>query len=163
MPFAGRIRIVFYADSATKTRATGHTGMGLAFDRNIVEIYADSQRLDPYHELTHIVAGEIGSPPALFNEGLATYMTERLGADALQFLGHPTEKIRAVVCGLAASGALFSLDSLLHFAEIGPPGTHAEVSYPQSASVVNFLIDRRGLPQCRESYRRLRGSSDAAQ
>jgi hypothetical protein len=160
--FRGHVRMVFYPDSATKAKAIGHIGMGLAFDRNIVEIYTDSARLDPFHELTHIVAEGQGSPPAVFDEGLATYMTERLGADALEHLGHPKTKIGAAVCELYATHRFIPLDSILHYAEIGPPGTFGEITYPEAASFVQYLVETRGLPQFRAAYRRVERASDSA-
>jgi hypothetical protein len=161
--FDGRIRMVFYPDSATKTRAIGHVGMGLAFNRNIVEIYSDSQRLDPFHEVTHIVAEGQGDPPAAFSEGLATYMTERLGADALEHLGHPGVKIRPVACELLRGKRLIPLDSILHYTDIGSTGTYGDISYPEAASFVQFLVEKRGVAQFRDAYRRLVSSNDPAQ
>jgi hypothetical protein len=61
LAFAGRIRLVLYPDSATKTSQTGHIGNGFAGGRMIVEIFNDSVQLDPYHEVAHIVAEELGS------------------------------------------------------------------------------------------------------
>ena len=160
--FRGRVRMVFYPDSAAKANAIGHIGMGLAFDRNIVEIYTDRQHLDPFHELTHIIAEDQGHPPAVFDEGLATYMTERLGGDALEYLGHPKVKIGAAVCALRASHRFIPLDSILHYTDIGPKGTFGEISYPEAASFVQYLVETRGLPQFRAAYRRLQGGSDAS-
>jgi hypothetical protein len=83
-----RVRLVFYADDHTEIEQTGHQGVGWAFGTTPVEVYHDTVQLDPYHELTHIIAGAAGSPPAAFNEGFAIYASERLGADALRFLGY---------------------------------------------------------------------------
>ena len=158
-----RIRMVFYPDSATKARATGHIGMGLAFDRNIVEIYTETERLDPFHELTHIIAAGLGNPPAAFDEGLATYVTERLGGDALLHLGNPGKGIRATTCGYLRGGRTFSLDSLLRMSEFGSDAAAAEVAYPQAATFVEFLIDRYGADRLRQAYATLVATDQATQ
>jgi len=78
------VRLVFYADAASKTRDTHHTGDGLAYDDTIIEVYG---KVDPFHELTHILARQLGDPLAMFNEGVAVYVSEWMGADALNAPG----------------------------------------------------------------------------
>ena len=68
------IIVFFYPDQVTKRMCTMHTGNGLARGSMIAEVYNDEVKVDPYHELTHVLMGQIGNPPAMFNEGLATYM-----------------------------------------------------------------------------------------
>ena len=75
--------MILFEDGATKYSYTGHQGAGWAFGNTVVEIYNEKEKLDPYHETTHVLMRAYGSPPALFNEGFATYMSERLGAQAL--------------------------------------------------------------------------------
>jgi len=43
--------------------------------------------------VAHIIAGQLGYPLVLFNEGFATYSSERFGADALQYLALPGKKL----------------------------------------------------------------------
>jgi hypothetical protein len=161
--FRDRIRLVFYPDSATKTTQTGHIGMGWASDNPIVEICTDTARLDPFHEVAHIVAGHAGHPPAMLDEGFATYVSERLGSDALAYLGNRGKRVDAVACELAHSKRLFPLDSLLHLDEIGPSGSEPEVSYPESASIVKYLIERRGIEKFRRAYGALVSSVEPRQ
>jgi len=78
-----RLRMILFADGATKYSHTGHLGTGWAFGNTVVEIYNDKQKLNPYHETAHILTEPYGSPPALFNEGFAVYISERLGSHAL--------------------------------------------------------------------------------
>ncbi len=158
--FRKRIRLVFYPDSATKTTQTGHVGMGSASGTTIIEIFTETERLDPFHEVAHIVAGEVGNPPAMLDEGFATYVSERLGADALAYLGGAGKRVTQVTCEMAAAKRLLPLDSLLHFREIGSPGTQADVSYPQSAALVKYLVEERGIDKFRMAYRTLVSTSD---
>jgi hypothetical protein len=147
-----RILIVLYADSATKVNETGHVGMGWATNDMIVEIYNDRQRLDPYHELVHIVAGQIGSPPAVLDEGFATYVAELLGADALEHLGHAGRTVDQATCDLTTRGKRVSLDSLLRLSEFGGSEAPGDVMYPQGASAVKFLVERYGLEKFRRAF-----------
>jgi len=116
---AGRIRLVLYPDSATKTSQTGHVGSGFASARTIIEIFNDSVQLDPYHEVAHIVGGERGSPPAVLDEGFAVYVSQSLGADALKYLGAPGATVSQVVCGYLRSGTLIPLGRLFRFTDRG--------------------------------------------
>jgi len=155
-----QIRLVFYPDSASKTSQTGHIGAGFASGTTIVEIFNDSVQLDPFHEITHIVSYARGSPPALLDEGFAVYVSERLGADALKYLGAPGRTVAATVCAQRQAGALFPLPRLFRFTDIGSDSTRPDVSYPQAASVVAFLVERFGIERFRELYGRL--ESDTA-
>lgn len=153
--FPDRVRLVFYPDSATKTDQTGHVGAGWAWGENIIEVYNDLIRLDPYHELAHVVARRLGDPPALLNEGFAAYVSERLGADAFEFLGHPGLTADQVACESAGVGELIPLDTLFRFTEIGSQASNPPVAYPQAASFVKFLVERYGIDTFRDAYRML--------
>lgn len=161
--FHDRIRLVFYPDSATKTTQTGHIGMGWASDNTIVEIYTDTAHLDPFHEVAHIVAGHAGHPPAMFDEGFATYVSERLGSDALAYLGNRGKRLKVVACALSRDKQLIPLDSLLHIDDIGPAESNPAVSYPESAAIVKYLVEVRGLEQFRTAYRTLVSSTESGQ
>jgi hypothetical protein len=154
--FTGRVTLVFYPDSATKRNETGHIGMGYASNDLIVEIYNERQRLDPFHELVHIIAGQVGDPPALFDEGFAVYATELLGADALEHLGHAGRTVDQAACHLKRAGKRVPLDSLIQLTEFGSPAAPGDITYPQGASVVKYLIETYGLERFREAYRTLR-------
>jgi hypothetical protein len=150
-----RIRLVFYPDSATKVNQTGHVGLGMTRDSTIVEIYNEHQQLDPYHELAHVLTGQIGDVPAMFNEGLAVYISEHLGADALQFLGDSGHTVYQAACRDLRAGTSFPLDSLSALPDIGPAETRPSVAYPEAASVVRYLIETYGVDKFRAIYRDL--------
>jgi hypothetical protein len=154
--FRGRVVIVLYPDSATKFNETGHIGMGWATNDMVVEIYNDRQRLDPFHELTHIVAGQVGSPPAMLDEGFATYVAELLGADALEHLGHAGRTVDQATCDLVRDNKRIPIDSLLRVAEFGSSMAPGEIMYPQGASAVKFLIEAFGVERFRKAFGELR-------
>ena len=145
LAFDGDLQINFYLfeDAETKKAITGHTGMGWAFGNSIVEIYNKQAKLDPFHELVHIIAANTyGYTAALFNEGLAVYLSVLLNDTAVSDdLSEPyADKVKKFY----ESGELFSLKELLSFSDIGPDKTRPLVSYRQSASFVDFAIERLG-------------------
>ena len=156
------VRLIFFPDGETKTRDTGHTGDGWAFDRTIVEVYNQQTKLDPYHELTHILAGRLGDPPALFNEGFAVYVSELMGADALKALGSPGKKVDEAVVAHRNEGKFIPLDKLFAFTDIGPEESQPTISYPEAASFVKFLIANHQLEKFRQAYKSLEDSDDPA-
>lgn len=149
------ITLLFFPDQESKKRATGHSGLGWAEGTSIVEVYNDTIKLDPYHELVHIIGGVIGRPPAFLDEGAAVYFSERLGADALKLLGRPGTSIDEAACRIISSGTAVPLDSLFDFTELGSAKSRGPVSYPQSASIVKFLVERYGMKRFRRAYREL--------
>jgi hypothetical protein len=155
-----RVRVVFFEDGKTKTWETGHRGAGWAFDQTIVEVYNEKEKLDPYHELCHILARPYGDPPALFNEGLAVYMTERLGAPALKSLGGNLLTVDEKVKKLTGENQWIPLKELITYTEIGSDESKPSVSYPEAASFVHFLIETFGKEKFLQAYRSLKNSSD---
>jgi hypothetical protein len=156
------VRLFFFPDGETKRRETGHTGDGWAFDRTIVEVYNEQTKLDPYHELTHILAGRLGDPPALFNEGFAVYVSELMGADALKALGSPGKKVDEAVVAHRSEGKFIPLDKLFAFSDIGPEESQPTISYAEAASFVKFLIAKYQLEKFRQAYKSLQNSDDEA-
>jgi len=156
------VRLFFFPDGETKTHDTGHTGDGWAFDRTIVEVYNEQTKLDPYHELTHILAGRLGDPPALFNEGFAVYVSELMGADALKALGSPGKKVDEAVVAHRNEGKFIPLDRLFAFTDIGPQESQPVISYPEAASFVKFLIAKYQLEKFRQAYKSLQNSDEEA-
>jgi hypothetical protein len=156
------VRLFFFPDGETKTRDTGHMGNGWAFDRTIVEVYNEKTKLDPFHELTHILAGRLGDPPALFNEGLAVYVSELMGADALKDLGSPGKKVDEAVVAHRNEGKFIPLDKLFAFTDIGPEESQPTISYPEAASFVKFLIAKYRLGKFRQAYKSLENNDDSA-
>ena len=157
--FEGKIRLFLFPDAETKLEETGHTGAGWAFGNVIVEIYNDRVRLDPYHEVVHILAEKLGDPPAMFGEGLAVYLSERLGADALKFLGSPGKTVDEVSRDLVRRNDAVPLEKLLAYTEIGSEESRPKVAYPESASIVKYLIETEGMDAFREAYETLENGS----
>jgi hypothetical protein len=155
-----RIRMILFEDGETKYWHTGHRGAGWATGNTVVEIYNDKQKLDPYHETAHILMRPYGSPPALFNEGFATYISERLGSHALAAMNGGESSIYERVRQLDRKGELIELEELLTYTEIGSRQSNPPVAYPQAASFVKFLIETYGKDNFLDSYRTLKNSSE---
>jgi len=147
-----RIRLVFYADEATKIEQTGHQGLGWALGTTIVEVYNEQQQLDPYHELTHIVAAAAGVPPPVLDEGFAVYATERLGSDALRFLGSPGDRLDQVVCGLRGTERYIPLEELFALDNIGSRADRSGREYAEAGSFVKYLLEMEGVDRFRKAY-----------
>ena len=147
-----KIRLFFFPDEYTKRMETGHQGAGWAFGNNIIEVYNEKTRLDPYHETAHILAGQLGSPAALLNEGFAVFISELLGADALRELGSPGKTCDQAVIGKRSDGNFIALAQLLSFDNIGSESTQPSTSYPEACSVVRFLVGRFGWGKFREAF-----------
>jgi len=154
--------MVFFEDGATKQRATGHQGAGWAYDHTIVEIYNDQQKSDPYHETAHILMGALGGPPALFNEGFAVYLSEKLGVRALEGMGGGQATIYQRVKELKSKGDWIELPQLLTFTQIGPAESRPPIAYPEAASFVKFLIDTYGKDKFLRAYQTLQNSDQKA-
>ncbi len=155
-----KIRLFFYPDAQTKKKETGHTGEGWAILNNIIEVYNEETKLDPFHEVAHIIARQLGEPPALFNEGFATYSSERMGADALKYLGSPGKKIDETVSRYFKEKKLIPLDTLFYYTDIGPEESKPALSYPEAVSFVKFLLDTYGKDKFRLAYRTLKNDDD---
>jgi len=142
----------------TKQHDTHHIGAGLARGNNMVEIYG---KVDPYHELTHVLAGRLGDPPAMFNEGLAVYVSESMGADALKQLGSPGLKLDDAVALHQKQEQFISLDELFAFTDIGPDSSRPTISYPEAGSFVKYLISNYSLEKFRQAYKSLNNDDSA--
>jgi hypothetical protein len=147
-----RLRIVFYPDEVLKIDQTGHQGRGWARGTTLVEVYSEGVRLDPYHELVHVIADALGSPPPILNEGLAVYASELLGADALRLLGFPDTPVHRAVCKLRNSPDYIPLADLLALDNIGSDADSAAREYAQAGSFVKYLVERHGWERFRQAY-----------
>lgn len=131
-----------YQDARQLTAITGHTqGTGFAEDGNyrFHTIWPKDN-----HEYVHaLVAAEVGTPPALFNEGVAVAhhgasISGPLDGDPL-WNGSP---LREQVRSLWDSGRVPELDALIEngsFQQLDPG-----LSYPVAGSFVRYLIDALG-------------------
>jgi len=153
-----RIRMVLFEDGRAKHRETGHQGMGWAYGNTIVEVYNEQEQLDPYHETTHVLMRPFGSPPAMFNEGFAVYMSERLGAAALEDLGGGLATVDERVRELKDEGQWIELEELITYTEIGSPKSRPPVAYAEAASFVKFLIETCGKDKFLQAYKKLKNS-----
>ena len=150
-----RVALYLFPDAETKLAYTGHTGMGWAPGGNVlVEIFNEKERVDPNHELVHIVAGSLGDPPAMFSEGLAAYLQE-----GHKWEGHPVD---AWAKAFADRDLLVPLARLVTFTEIGSEQSQASITYPESASVVHYLIDHYGIEKFLAAYRDVKRAGFAA-
>lgn len=155
-----RIRLIFFETGDTKRKETGHQGSGWAFGNNVVEVYNDQVQLDPYHETVHVIMREFGNPPALFNEGFAVYMSERLGANALEHLSGGLATIYERVRELKDKSEWLDLEELITYTEIGSMESRPPISYAEAAAFVKFLIDKYGKDKFLQVYKTLRNSDD---
>jgi hypothetical protein len=154
-----RIRLVLFEDGRTKHAETGHQGRGWAYGNTIVEVYNEQEQLDPFHETTHILMRPFGNPPALFNEGFAVYISERLGAYALEDLSGGRASIYERVRELKRKGQWIELEKLITFREIGSQESRPPVAYAEAASFVKFLIDTYGKDKFLRAYKELKNSN----
>ena len=155
-----RIRLVLFEDGKTKHAETGHQGRGWAYGSTIVEVYNEQEQLDPYHETTHVLMRPFGNPPALFNEGFAVYMSERLGAHALDDLGGGRTNIYERVRELKSKNEWIELEELITYNEIGSHESRPPIAYAEAASFVKFLIDEYGKDKFLQVYMKLKNSNN---
>ncbi len=150
-----RITLIFFEDMVTKLSETGHQGAGLARGTMIVEVYNKEMYLDPFHETTHILTNSFGRPPAIFREGLATYMSERLGSPALKEFGGGKSSLYERARELRNKGDWIPLEELLTYTQIGPGWSRPPVAYPEAGAFVKFLIDTYGKEKFLQAYKSL--------
>jgi len=153
-----RITLIFFEDMESKRNETGHQGAGLARGTMIVEVYNKEMYLDPFHETTHILTNSFGLPPAILREGLATYMSERLGAPPLRELGGGESSLYEQVCELRNKVDWIGLEELLTYTEIGPGWSRPPVAYPEAGAFVKFLVDTYGKEKFLQAYKNLTSS-----
>jgi len=150
--FDSQIAVYLFPDADSKFAYTFHHGLGMANGCVLAEIYTEKERIDPYHEVTHIIAGSIGDPPALFNEGLAVWSQE----------GHRWDGVAADSWAKAfrARGMLWPMEKIFAFDEFGSDASRPSIAYPQGGSIVKFLIDQYGFDKFLMLYRTLKSSAD---
>lgn len=146
------VHIFFYPDRETKLAQTGHRGLGWGEGTTVVEVFNDSTQVDPYHELAHIALYTIGKPPPMWDEGFAVYVSKRLGADALRYMGYPGGAIDESLLDRLAGGEPYEWQELTGLAEIGD-ADDVVLAYLQSASVVTFVATEFGDAALREILR----------
>ncbi len=142
--FPTKIKLYFFPDQETKRKVTGHGGYGWGFDNVIAEVYNDSIQVDPFHELTHVLAYQIAHPPAALDEGLAVYLSEKFGNSAFfELVGYPGSTINETLHILLKDKKPIALRALLAYEDISA-ASEVVLAYVQSASLVKFLIETHG-------------------
>ena len=106
-------------------------------------------------------ASKLGDPPAIFNEGLAVYISEKLGADALKYLGSPRKTVDQAAELFVKDGKLIKLEELIKFTEIGSEKSKPPTSYAEAASFVKYLIETYGAQKFRETYQKTQNSDES--
>ena len=158
--YSDTIRLVFFEDPKEKFLSTAHQGDGWAFGNTVVEVYNGQVKLDPYHEIAHIIMGQVGSPPAIFNEGFAVYISEHLGSNALKHLSGGEQTILARTRQLKEKGELIPLEELLGYTEIGSEESNSPVAYPEAACFVKYLSEAYGKDSFLKAYKSLKNSNN---
>jgi hypothetical protein len=158
--FNDDVAVYLFPDLSTKFAYTGHQGQGWAFDNVLVEVFDplhpnDPERTDPNHELVHIMTGPLGNPPAMFNEGLAAY----LQVDH-KWQNHPMDDWAR---SFDAAGMLMPINRLFALEEIGPKGTRGWVTYPESASMIQYLTNHFGFDKVMDAFRELKSGAPEQQ
>jgi len=140
-----KVRLFLFPSSREKTFYTGSIGSGLdSLPWTIIEVYNREIRLDPWHELTHIISGSLNrDPSSLFSEGLAVYMVAHMSGEQKQ--------IDEQVVRFRNDGELFPLSELIGL-EIGSRRSKPAISYPQAGSFVKYLVERYGMERFKRLY-----------
>ncbi|SHF24443.1 hypothetical protein SAMN05444274_104156 [Mariniphaga anaerophila] len=151
------INIFLFKNEHTKYTLTGHKGIGWGFDNNIVEVFNDSFRMDPYHELVHVVGYTLNKPPALIDEGTAVYLSQLYGNKAFsKMIGYPTKSINEILLLLSKREGFINISDLLSYNEVGNI-----LAYCTSASFVEFLIQEFGKQKFLELFKSLSNANSA--
>ena len=155
------INIFLFRNEQLKYNLTGHKGIGWGFDNNIVEVFNDSIRMDPYHELAHVLGYTINKPPALIDEGTAVYLSQLYGDKAFsKMIGYPTKSINEILLLHNKKEGLITILTLLSYDEIGNSNKFV-LEYCTSASFVDFLIKEFGKQKFLELFKSLSNTNRA--
>jgi len=151
----GKAIFFFYPDAEAARKLTGHRADGWTYGRTIVEVYGPRRRIDPRHELVHLVAGRIGNPPVLLAEGLAT-SREKDFDNAGKYRAAAGEWCRAFL----REGALIPLSDLMNYTSFGEDLTRPRIAYPEAACFTEYLLEHEGWEKYRKAYAELVNSPD---
>ena len=153
---------IIYPNAEEKAFLSRHIGAGYAMNGVIGEDHGErpEERIDDYHEFTHMIASLTGSPTAIFKEGLATVMGET------QAQLEPIKNGTLLEVDIESArnyrkGTLWPLKELIKFDDIGPGQTKPMVAYPQSASIVAYIIRNYGWDKLMELYQQIKDTSTA--
>lgn len=153
--YEGKISVFFYPDAESKLNVVKHQGSGLAYDSTLVEIYNERTKVDPNHEICHIITQLLGNPPAMFDEGFAVYnQIDHKWKD---------KHIDTWAKEHKQKNMLWKIEDIFSFTEIGSEQTRSGIAYPQAASMVKYIIDKYGLDKFKEIYKTLKRSNNPEQ
>lgn len=148
------IDLYLFNDAITKEAETNHRGTGWAFDTVMVEIYNETTKCHPYHELVHVFSDEIfGTTVSFFSEGLAVYISESCcNKDFGDYVNYNSEE---KVIKYYHSNDLFSLKKMFAL-EIGTSISKPGISYPQAALLIKYLYKTLGIKKFYNLYRTMK-------
>ncbi len=153
-----KVNIFLFENERLKYEMTGHNGYGWGFENNIVEVYNDTIKVDPYHELVHILGYTISEPTALIDEGTAVYLSQKYGNKPFsKLLGYPGKSINEILLLINETERLIDLETLISYNKISE-ATNVILAYCESASFVEFLIKEFGKRKYLEFYKSLSSS-----
>ena len=139
------VTLYLFQNGRTKKKITGHQGWGWAYGHTMVEIYNRTQKCDPYHELVHVLAGEVhGNALSFFNEGFAVYVCSQLYKD----------NARKKVLKFHQKNQLFTLEEMFSL-NIGEAVSKPPISYPQAGEMIKYLYETLGRERFFELYKAL--------
>ena len=142
--YSGNLTIDLYLfeDADKKLEITGHTGAGWAYGTSMIEVYNHDIKVNPYHELVHVIAGIMyGNTVSAFSEGLAVYICKLFGNNpACDVIN---ADYRGLVRQFYQNNELFTLKELLSF-QIGTAESKPGISYRQAGALVEFMVGRLG-------------------
>lgn len=147
---SGKAVFFFYPDAETARKLTGHRADGWTYGRTIVEVYGPRRKIDPSHELVHLVARQIGTPPVLLAEGLAT-SREKDFDNAGKYRASVGDWCRAFL----RENALIPLSVLMDYTSFGEDLTRPRIAYPEAACFTNYLQESYGWEKFRRAYAEL--------
>jgi len=140
----GKVRFFLFPSAREKTFYTGTVGGGWAEAQTIIEIYDSEIKLDPWHELTHILSRSINQNPAsLLSEGLAVYM--------VAYMSGKERQIDEKALQFNNGGELIPIMDLFDL-EIGSGKSKPVVSYPESGSFIKYLVEHYGMGKFKQLY-----------
>ncbi len=152
----GRTTVLLFGDWRSKLFTIRHVGWGAAQAGRVAVVYegGSEEKETLVHELCHIVADQLGRPPACFAEGLGKLAEITLGD--LQSVHRGRVSADEVTAANLRDGKLWTLAQLLALPDIGSPESNSGVAYPEAASFCAFLMRQIGFDGFRKLYQTLK-------
>ena len=149
------IIIYLFENEQLKYEITGHKGYGWGFNNIIVEVYNDTIKVDPYHELVHVIGYTLSEPPARTSSKTPVQLSQKFGNNPFsKLLGYEGKSINEILLILIQTEEIVSIETLLSYKEIGE-ANNTIIAYCVSASFVEFLIEQFGNSKFLELYKSL--------